>query len=163
MVSGYTVTQHCQNPCTLYILFCPYIKWEILEERWLLDISGFRIPAILGSAGSIHLLPQLCAFKHIGVLVFKHFRKNIPGNIIIDLFPSGPYIFQIHWLPIRITCYRFPGKIDVHCTCKSKCDHQYGRSKIVRLYLGIDSALEIPVTAKYCSNCKVFVLYCLRH
>src|SRR3990167_4808102 len=97
-------------------------NFHLIEKRWMLNISGFRLPMVGFAGGNQHGLPCLIACKYICVLLTKHFIANL-CHFLSNFGVAWPNVFEENWIALFILSNGFDSDINRSGSCKSKNNH----------------------------------------
>ncbi|MNF74443.1 hypothetical protein D3C84_564740 [compost metagenome] len=117
---------------------------DMLEERWVLDVGGGRIPGVGGAGTDGDRPPGGIAAEYIGVMVAEHglrHRADRRGHLGI----ARPDVPQIHRLAVAAGAQWLAGQVDARGAGQGEGHHQRRRGQPVGLDLRMHASLEVAV------------------
>ncbi len=90
-----------------------------------------------------------------GVGVAVHLSPDCLVDGLLDLELGRPDVTQVDLVPLGIQADRIAVKIDIHSAGNRIGDHQWRGHQIVRLDIGVDTSLEVPVAGEHRADDQV--------
>ena len=115
------------------------------KERRLLDVGALVRPVELLAAGRLDRLPFIRAVEDVGVLFDELVLIDALGDQLLDFDLTRPNVAQIDVVALLIAPDRLGHQINIDGAGNGIRDDKRRRGEIVRLDIGVDSALEVSV------------------
>lgn len=119
MISSDTISKIQNTISTFNIFNRGNFRCSTLEERGVMDISGFIFPVILSRFGDFQGIPSISSFSNFTINFVELFRVKTSFSDFLNLFSSGPDIFEENIFSLFILSNRGDFEIDVNSTSKS--------------------------------------------
>jgi hypothetical protein len=96
----------------------------------------------------------------------EYVERNISSSIVASIVrctPSGgPDVGEVHVAAVRSDADRLAHEVDVHATRERVGDDERRRGEVVRLHLGMDPRLEVPVAGEHGADHEVALGHAVR-
>ena len=131
-------------------LRAPDILRHPLKERRVTDVCGVILPIvqIVVVRGEGKGLPQVVAFKDLGVTPLKHFGYQRLLDGLPDDLRAGPEVPKVD-RPVGALAQRLGRPVDVDSTRQGVRHYEHGRRQIVGADLRVDAGLEISISGEH--------------
>ena len=133
-----------------------------LEVRGLAHVRRIRVPLKGVAARRGQVAPPLVALEHVGVVLDEHLLVDRRGDGVGDVLLRRPDVFEEDVVAVLVGAERLGLEVEVHGPGQRVGDHQRRRRQVVHLHVGVDAALEVPVTRQHRGHRKVVVVDGLR-
>ena len=131
------------------------LAWHAVEVRWASHVRRVGIPLEEVALRNRQLAPRRITGEDIRVRAREHLAAHCARDRLLDLLGARPQITQIDIVSVAVLPERLLDEVDVHASRERIRNDERRRGEVVRLHLGMDPRLEVPVTGEHGAHDEV--------